>query len=146
MGYTLVGSQCSAAAYAMPKSEYLVSALRALLDEYGAAFPSSEVKGTMSLHTHITPGEERIKKLLITVPCGSSGMPMVSGAIFQDGGKKTSLVMTLIDLLHGAQATRRLRASLKDRAANRRVADEFVKELRAVLWRVGPAKPDHFAE
>jgi hypothetical protein len=48
----------------MPRSAYLEAAIDALLADYAAAFPSTLYPASRSTYTHITPDEERIKKLV----------------------------------------------------------------------------------
>lgn len=138
----------------MPRSLHLDESVEALLREYRDAFPSSLFRGPYTLLTHITPGG-RLKKLVFAFPSASSagrtysGLPVVHALALGDKRSQTvRLWVTDLASLPGPHTHREVTMATSDASAavNRRVLDRVVRELRRALWRVGPARPDHFSE
>lgn len=134
----------------MPRSAYLEGALQAAQREYAAGswYPA---QAGFDLATHITPGEERIKKLAFAFPAWAaarrtySGLPAVHVVAFGDRAART-LTLCICDLITRRMRMRCIRLRADSLAANRRAADAVVNEIRRAMWRVGPARPDHHAE
>lgn len=137
----------------MPRSAYLDDAIAAMLADYGSTFPSTWYPGgqpgSSAFATHITPDEERIKKLVFVFPSFSkaprtySGIPVVHAVAF---GDKRTLRLCVTDLVNNTRRDVDVPLSSTSRAVNRRAADRVVREIRRALWCVGPATPDHYAE
>lgn len=136
----------------MPGSSYLQVEIEKLVAEYQRKFPNSLFPAKSYLVTHITPGEERLKKMVFLFPSPAgcrrsySGLPAVAATIHQDNKGSEVVVLTVTDIITASQSVRRLRVSKTRLSTNRRAMDATVSELRRALWRVGPARPDHYAE
>lgn len=135
----------------MPQSAYFNSQLDLLLMQYWKAFPKSKYRGNQyTLVAHTTPDEERLKKIFFVFPRDYKntygGIPALVLTVHQPRGSKTSLRMHLTDLISGVTRDASIRVSETKLATNRAAMDTIVKHLRAALWKLGPADPDHYAE
>ena len=138
----------------MPPSAYLNDAIAAALADYGAAFPSSWYPAEATFVTHVTPDDERIKKLVFVFPSFPkaartySGIPVVHAVAFGDRGDRGNprLRMCVTELVHNTRRDVEVPLSLTSRAVNRRAADRVAREIRKAIWSVGPAMPDHYAD
>lgn len=132
----------------MPRSDYFKGKLVALMKAYDKAFPTSKYPGTFSMATHITPKEERLKKMFLVFPHWAKHMdlPAIVCTVHQHNGSHIALRLHITNNILGTTSDVNLRVSNTDRKVNHAVMDVIVTVLRKQMWSVGPAIPDHYKE
>lgn len=133
----------------MSGSEYFRTKLLALMKTYEKTFPDTKYAGSFSMATHITPSEERMKKMFLVLPHWgrNNDVPALVCTVHQHRGSKTLLHMHIINHnILGTTSALSLRVSLIDRKVNHDVMDKIIIALKSQLWSVGTANPDHYDE
>lgn len=135
----------------MPKSAYFQKKIDELLGRYNKAFPDSEYKGRLGTYvTHITPGEERLKKMYFIFPKvyekTYGGIPAIVMTVHQHAGSKTALRMRITNMISGVTRDASIHVSMSNLNTNHKTMDTILRHLREELWLLGPMDPDHYAE
>lgn len=134
----------------MPQSSFFNAKINDLISKYNRVFPASVYPGTCEFVTHITPDEERMKKLYLVFPGRYkptySGLPALVVTAHQHNGSKTSLRVRVTNLITGTTKVLTVQVSKTSRGANHSAMDKIINMLRRQMWSVGPAVPDHYAE
>lgn len=134
----------------MPKSDYFTKKIDGLLERYIKVFPKSMFPGTFKMVTHITPDEERMKKMYCVFPGNYeptySGLPALVVTVHQHHGCKTSLRVRVTNLISGSSNVLSVKVSRTSLRVNHVAMDIIINMLKKHMWMVGPATPDHYAE
>jgi hypothetical protein len=130
----------------MPRSEYLVSKLDALIAEYRHAFPKTKFPAKFALSTHITPCD-RPKKLYFHMPT-CDDIPAVIMTLHRDAAAPRSRVVAhLTNMMTDTHVTRRMTVAQDKPDVNRRAIDRVLRMLRKELWVLGKLRRlDHASE
>lgn len=133
-----------------PQSAYFQAKISSTVAEYCRTFPDSIYPGTIQMATHITPNEERMKKLYLVFPGKYertySGLPALVVTAHQHHGSKTSLRVRVTNLISGNTVSLALEVSKTSRNANIAAMDKILHFIKKHMWLVGSADPDHYTE
>lgn len=118
--------------------------------KYNRAFPASLYPGNLQMVTHITPNEERMKKMYFVFPGKYkptySGLPALVITAHQPRGSKRSLSVRVTNMISGEACVLSVRVSATNRKDNHAAMDKVIQLMKKHMWLVGPANPDHYTE